>query len=506
MNVSRYDAFIAYRRPDGADLARQLEAALLDFGLYPFLDLTDLCRGHFELPVLKRVAEIPNFVVVLGPGALDRCHENGDWLGREIGQALQTSRNIIPLLMPGFCYPTNLPRALQDLPRRPGLECTFPFSGQTVTAIAEIVDKGRQKQNNAARRRMLVAGLASAALLLAGFVGMKLVPVGAALGFGSWRLPQKPAAIALSSRSGGLKATLAGARGTADGSLQPKQRITYHYVRESELAQVDYRLPYLDLVRQGGPVEGLICDPCPFSGEIPELVVDVNNGTEHAIGLSTIILKIDFSKIEAEAIPVIADLSPGSLRVTNQGWARIEMPTLRFSFISNYDHDSTSTPQVHTLSLPTIADSKSILSDPYIPDRLRGDQVVKVAGTMEFGEASDRRSITFSTVVINDQSVTTGVPTMVPYHAYFPAGQIEPVIVDLEPGPAIEPGATATLLIRVRTDKTATTRLSVNLTTTDGALIDGEPFLLKSFVQRLQRTRWRKEPVKRPTIRAELGR
>ena len=86
MTASKYDVFISYRRPDGACVARQIEGALANHGLRPFLDLSDLCRGHFEFPLLKRVAKTPNFLIVLTPGALDRCRENGDWLRKKSGK------------------------------------------------------------------------------------------------------------------------------------------------------------------------------------------------------------------------------------------------------------------------------------------------------------------------------------------------------------------------------------------------------------------------------------
>ena len=45
-----------------------------------------------------------HFVVLLTPSALERCTEPGDWLRREIETALETKRNIVPLMLEGFDF------------------------------------------------------------------------------------------------------------------------------------------------------------------------------------------------------------------------------------------------------------------------------------------------------------------------------------------------------------------------------------------------------------------
>jgi hypothetical protein len=504
MKVHAYDVFVSYRRPQGANAAGQVEAALKIRGIRPLLDLADLSRGHFDFPLLKRVAEIPSFVVVLTPGALDRCHDHGDWLCQEIGQALKSSRTIIPLVVPGFTYPVDLPRELHGLTQRESLECSLPLSEPAVVAILEAIEKGNRRQRQIARRRTLVVSLVGVAVLIAASVGLWLLAKGGASG---WELvlthaltaPVEPARLPL------LQARLTGARGTANETVPPDQRVTYQGVREPAQMHVIYRLPYLERVRQGGAVAGLAREKDTFSGEMPELIVDVHNGTDRKIGLATSVFKVDFSRIVTEPIPVFEEMSPASLRITNQGWVRIELPTFRFSFSSNYDDHTLAVAEVHTVSLPTIADHKSIPLREFIPAELNGDPVVKITGTMQYGEATDRRALAFSTIVRNDDHVvaTTESPPLV-FNTFLPAGQTEPVIVDLESTASLEPGDTATYVIRVHTDRSSAARLSVNFVTAEGTLIRGEPFLLDMFVPRFSATRWTKAAVKRPAIRSEI--
>jgi hypothetical protein len=122
-----YDVFISYRRESGAAEARLIRAALQERGLRVFLDVADLGKGYFDETLLKQIAETPNFVVVLSPDCLDRCSETDDWLRREIVQAIETHRNIIPVMLPGFKFPAVLDPSIKELPRHQGLEYTHTF-------------------------------------------------------------------------------------------------------------------------------------------------------------------------------------------------------------------------------------------------------------------------------------------------------------------------------------------------------------------------------------------
>jgi len=107
-----YEVFISYRRRDGSSEARLIRAELLrQKEIRAFLDVDDLGAGHFDEALLKRIANIPNFIVVLSANCLERCSDEGDWLRQEIVQALVTNKKIIPVMLPGFQFPE-----LQTLP------------------------------------------------------------------------------------------------------------------------------------------------------------------------------------------------------------------------------------------------------------------------------------------------------------------------------------------------------------------------------------------------------
>ena len=228
MTANKYDVFIAYRRPDGAS-GRKIDAALANHGVYPFVHLTDISRGHFEFALLKRVAETPNFLLILTPGSLDRCHETGDRLRQEIGQAIRTSRNIIPLLMPGFEYPAELPRDLQSLRRYEGVASCQGLSPSVLAVIRERICTGTRRQRYLAKRRIVVTRLIAVVILAAMIVGTRYLPAAASVAWEYLRRGPRPATQAKMSQTGRTEVIVAGVRGTADESLPPAQRITYSY-------------------------------------------------------------------------------------------------------------------------------------------------------------------------------------------------------------------------------------------------------------------------------------
>lgn len=101
-----YDGFISYRRETGSDLASLIKIQLENrFHKRIFLDVKELQVGRFDEALLHRIEETPNFILILSKASLDRCENKSDWLKREIMHALETGRNIIPLLVDGFAFP-----------------------------------------------------------------------------------------------------------------------------------------------------------------------------------------------------------------------------------------------------------------------------------------------------------------------------------------------------------------------------------------------------------------
>src|SRR5262245_58281779 len=118
--------FLSYRRNVSAFIARAVFQDLRQHGYDVFMDVESIDSGQFDTIILNQIAARGHFLVILTPGALDRCHEPDDWLRREIEYAVELGRNIVPILVKAFRFDdaarAHLAGPLHDLPRYNGLQ------------------------------------------------------------------------------------------------------------------------------------------------------------------------------------------------------------------------------------------------------------------------------------------------------------------------------------------------------------------------------------------------
>ena len=138
-----YDVFLSYRREGGDAQALIIREKLVQRGLRVFLDVTDLHKGYFDEALLQYIDETPSFIVILSPGSLDRCQEEGDWLRREIAQAIKAGKNIVPVLMKGFRFPPKLPEDISTLPRHQAVEYSHSYHQAMIESILASVEAER---------------------------------------------------------------------------------------------------------------------------------------------------------------------------------------------------------------------------------------------------------------------------------------------------------------------------------------------------------------------------
>ena len=115
MEKENYDIFISYRRTS-YDTANLIAVKLRHAGYRVFFDVDTLTAGKFNEQLLEVIKGCKDFVLVLPEGALDRCHDEGDWIRREVMCALENDKNVIPVLLDGFSWPKEFPQGMEELP------------------------------------------------------------------------------------------------------------------------------------------------------------------------------------------------------------------------------------------------------------------------------------------------------------------------------------------------------------------------------------------------------
>jgi hypothetical protein len=96
--------FISYRRKTSKYQALLVYTKLTERGYDVFIDYESIDSGKFAPQILNQIESRRHFVVILSPGSLDRTANPGDWLRKEIEYAMETERNIVPLMFDGFKF------------------------------------------------------------------------------------------------------------------------------------------------------------------------------------------------------------------------------------------------------------------------------------------------------------------------------------------------------------------------------------------------------------------
>ena len=96
--MSAKTIFISYRRDStGKAFARSIKQELTRHGNDVFFDVDSIDSGKWASQILTEVPVRAHFLLVLTPGALERCVDQDDWVRREFEVAVQSGRNIVPI-------------------------------------------------------------------------------------------------------------------------------------------------------------------------------------------------------------------------------------------------------------------------------------------------------------------------------------------------------------------------------------------------------------------------
>jgi adenosine deaminase len=118
--------FISYRRTDQS-WGQAIFQDLTQHGYDVFIDYEGIASGNFETVILENIRARAHFLVLLTPTALERSSDPEDWMRREIEAALDSRRNIVPVMLAGFDFgaaatASQLTGKLAELKKYNGLE------------------------------------------------------------------------------------------------------------------------------------------------------------------------------------------------------------------------------------------------------------------------------------------------------------------------------------------------------------------------------------------------
>ena len=265
----------------------------------------------------------------------------------------------------------------------------------------------------------------------------------------------------------------------------PDRTLTFTYAREADVPHISYTMPYLELMRKGGPILGVRYGNSPFQWQFPNLSVKVVNTTSQEITLSEAKLEVLSSTVIDEPVLVVDDLSVNKIALVNEGWGDVVNPVVTFGVNDVVEGGGVSTYEAepHTEAIPTFTDGAAIPIKPYIPARLQDDDKVMVEGRIVYGAAASRKTVRFKTRVALEIIPKAAPPPSYLYEVHLKAG-VTPQTVLVPTNQVID--KSDNFLIRVATDKSARFKLRVSFREVGGGMVPANDLLLDIFVPRSQ--------------------
>ena len=149
--MKKYDVFISYRRSsyESANLiATRLKAA----GYRVFFDLETMRSGPFNEQLFSVIEGCVDVVLVLPPDALDRCHNEDDWVRKEVLHAMKHKKNIIPILLNGFKWPEVMPKGLEQLAMYQSVAASIDFFDLAMERVESYLNSRKYTRARVAAR------------------------------------------------------------------------------------------------------------------------------------------------------------------------------------------------------------------------------------------------------------------------------------------------------------------------------------------------------------------
>jgi len=162
--------FISYRRERGYALAHLVNAELRSRGLRTFLDVAESDPGQFWTQARAAIHSCRALVLICTNGSFE-ARAGEDWVQREIGEAMELGRPIVPVFSQDFKTPSSLPPPFAQALEFNGVSMDTQFHVAAFDHLSELL--GGRKRSEQRRRVAAFWGLAVIALLAALAVGAR---------------------------------------------------------------------------------------------------------------------------------------------------------------------------------------------------------------------------------------------------------------------------------------------------------------------------------------------
>ena len=169
----KYDVFVSYRRTS-FESANLIAEKLRSMGFSVFFDVETLRSGNFNEQLYNVIDNCNDFVLVLPPNALDNCNNEADWVRKETIRAISKNKNIIPVMLSGFEYPSPMPSGMEQLSQYQSIKAgEQEFFDMSMHRLAGYLKSKPHRDMRKFYKKSLIVVLVALVLTFMGFVSIR---------------------------------------------------------------------------------------------------------------------------------------------------------------------------------------------------------------------------------------------------------------------------------------------------------------------------------------------
>ena len=140
--------FISYRRSQGIDIAARIASFLSQRNNDVFYDINSMHLGAFDEQIYDNIKQSQYVISILSKGALDRCVDPNDWVRKELECAFANNITVVPLMLPGFTFPDDLPTSIEKIKTCHGLEYNAVLFDLVMEKLFLMLNNDEQNDNS----------------------------------------------------------------------------------------------------------------------------------------------------------------------------------------------------------------------------------------------------------------------------------------------------------------------------------------------------------------------
>lgn len=144
--------YVIYRRKDAPIVQRMATELTERLEVEVFVDFASIDSADFESAILDHLRRSNAVLLIVTKHTFsDRINRSGDWVRREIREALNNDLPILPVFFDDTTFPSEIPDDINSILDKPGTSVLHEFFEASMSKLADLITKAGIAQQKSAK-------------------------------------------------------------------------------------------------------------------------------------------------------------------------------------------------------------------------------------------------------------------------------------------------------------------------------------------------------------------